>query len=85
MGDLIIITGQSVLKKLLLKVKDGLGPAWFSVIAAEATDVASNEQMNVTIRWVSDSYDIQEDPVGLFKLPNMAAETLFTIIKDILI
>ena len=47
----------------------------------EATDVASNEQMSVAIRWVSDSYDIQEDPVGFFKVPNMAAENLFTIIK----
>ena len=85
MGDLITITGQSILRKLLLKIKDGLGPAWFSVIADEATDVASNEQMSVAICWVSDSYDIQEDPVGFFKVPNMAAENLFTIIKDILI
>jgi len=65
--------------------KECVGPAWFSVIADEATDIASSEQMSIVIRWVSDNYDIHEDPIGLFKVPNTTAKTLFTIIKDILI
>jgi len=41
--------------------------------------------MSIVIRWVSDTYDIHEDPIGLFKVPNPTAETLFTIMKDVLI
>ena len=84
-SELITLAGHSVLRKLLFKMKDCVGPAWFSIIADEATDVASHEQMSIVIRWVSDTYDIHEDPIGLFKVPNTTAETLFTIIKDVLI
>lgn len=83
-SELITLAGQSVLRKLLFKMKDCTGLAWFSVIADEATDVASNEQMSIVIRWVSDTYEVHEDPIGLFKVPNTRAETLFTIIKDVL-
>ena len=79
------IAGQSILRKVLSKAKDCVSPAWFSVIADEAMDVTSNEQLSLVIRWVSDSYNIHEDPVGLFQLPNTRAETLFTVIKDILV
>ena len=61
------------------------GPMWFSVIADEATDVASNEQLSIAIRWVNDKYEVSEDPVGLFKDPNNTAKMIFGIIKDVLI
>ena len=83
-NELITMLGQSLLRNLLGKMKEGTGPAWFSVIADEATDVAKSEQMNVTIRWVSDNYEVHEDPVGLFRVPDTTAETLFKVIKDIL-
>lgn len=84
-NDILTIAGQSVLRNILQRIKGVNGPPWFSVIADEATDVASNEQMSVAIRWVDNSYNVREDPVGLFKVPNTTAETLFIIIKDILI
>ena len=58
------------------------GSAWFSIIADEATDVVSSEQLNLTIRWVSNSYEVHEDPVGLFRVPDTTAETLFTVINS---
>ena len=39
----------------------------------------------MTIRWVTDGYEVHEDPVGLFRIPDTTAETLFTVIKDMLI
>ena len=47
-------------------MKEGTGPAWFSIIADEATDVSS-KQLNLIICWVSDSYEVHEDPVGLLE------------------
>ena len=65
-------------------MKEATGPAWFLIIADEATDVVSSEQLNLTIRWVSDSYEIHEDPVGLFRVPDNSRNP-FTVIKDMLI
>ena len=45
-NELIEILGLTLLQKLLISIKEGIGPAWFSVIVDEATDVANNEQMN---------------------------------------
>ena len=37
------------------------------------------------MRWVDSSYNVHETPLGLVKLPNTYAFTLFNIIKDVLI
>ena len=76
--------GQKVLREILAKIKSGI-PLWSSIIADEATDVACNEQFNLSIRYVDDKYDSYEDAVGLFALPNTTAETLSTVLKDLLI
>lgn len=61
------------------------GPAWYSVIADEATDIVISEQLNLSICWVHDNYEVHEGPVGLFRVPDTKAETLFAVTKDILI
>ena len=43
------------------------------------------EQLNLSIRWVDSKYSVYEEPVGLFRVPDTKAETLFTVIKDLLI
>lgn len=84
-SEQIEILGLSVLHDLLKKIKEGIGPAWFSIIADEATDVVNSEQLNISIRWVSDNYEIHEDPIGLCRVPDTNSETLFNLIKDLLI
>ena len=79
------ILSQNVLRNLLKVMKDVAGPAWFSIIADKATDVVNTEQLNLSIRWVSDDYEVHEDPIGLYRVPDTKAETLFKVIKDILI
>ena len=68
-----------LLRKLLMLIKEGIGPAWFSIIIDEATDVA---QMNLSICWVNDDYEVHEDCVGMFNVPDTKADTLF---KDLLV
>lgn len=84
-NELINSLGLALLRTLLKKVTSVTGPSWFSIIADEATDVMNTEQLNLSIRWVADNYDIHEDPLGLYRVPDTKAETLFTIIKDLLI
>ena len=80
-NEMISILSLSILRKLLAKIKDVNGMAYFSVLCDEATDVTFGEQLNLSIRWVSDSYEVHEDPVGLFRLPNTMAETIYSVIK----
>ena len=46
------------------------GPAWYSVIADEAADIVNSEQLNLSICLVHDNYEVREDPVGLFRVPD---------------
>jgi hypothetical protein len=48
----ICILGQTLLCTLLAKMKEGIGPTWYSIIADEATDVVNSEQLNLSTRWV---------------------------------
>ena len=59
--------------------------AYKGLIADEATDISHNEQMCISIRLVVCWYEIHEDPLGLVQLPDTKAETLFSVIKDVLI
>ena len=58
---------------------------YFSLIADEATDISHNEQLCIAIRWVDNGYIIHETPLGLFKLPDTFAHTIFSVIKDVLV
>jgi len=79
-NELINIMGLNVLHPLLSNIKE-CSPA---IIADEATDVGNREQLNLSIRWVNNQYEIREDPVGLYCLPDTKADTLYTVITDIL-
>ena len=52
-NDQIKIMGQTILRSLLPKIKEGDGPHWYSIIADEAKDVINSEQLNISIRWVN--------------------------------
>ena len=85
-NEIIEILGKTVLRNLLKKITDVSGPAWFSIIADEATDIVhAAEQLNLSIRWINDNYEVHEDLIGLCRVPDTKAETLFQIIKDLLI
>ena len=76
--------GQTALRNLFKKIKE-VKHLWLSIIADEATDVVNTEQLTLTIRRVRSDYRVQDDSVGLFRVPNTRAETLFMVIKDLLI
>lgn len=84
-NELLTIMGQSVLRNLLAAMKNVTGPTWFSIIADEATDICNTEQLNLSIRWVSDDYKAHEDSIAFFRVPDTKSETLFSVIKDLLI
>ena len=74
-NELITIMGHNVLRVVLDRVKMQ-SPAWYAIIADEATNVNFSEQLNLSVRYVDYNYTISEDPVGLFCLPNTTAAIL---------
>ena len=81
-NEIIVMMGQAVLKNILTQIKCS---TWFALIADEATDISHKEQMCVSSRWVNSSYEIHEEPLGLVQLPDTKAETLFSVITDVLL
>lgn len=59
---------------LLSQMKEVTSPAWYCVITDEATDVINSEQLNLPLRWVDDNYKGHDDPVDLFRVPDMRAD-----------
>ena len=61
----ITLMGNTLLRSLLQIIKQN-SPTWYAIMGDEASDIANREQLNISIRWVNESYEISEDPVGLF-------------------
>ena len=59
------LLGLAVPHRSLNHIKKCNGPAWLSITADEAIEVNQMEQVNLSIHWVSDGYEVHEDPVGL--------------------
>ena len=58
---------------------------WYSVIADETRDVASKEQMAISVRCVDREYNVHEDLIGPTEVTSTDAATLASTIKDTLI
>ena len=82
---MIEVLGLTVLRNLLKCMKECSGPAWFSIIADKTTDVSQSKQLNLSIHRVSDDYTAHEDPIGLIRVPDTKADTIFEVIKDVLV
>lgn len=80
-NEIIAILGHKILCSLISDIQQH----WFSLLADETRDISNNEQLVICLRWVSDSYDIAEDMVGLVRLDNTTAQTVYLCLKDCLL
>ena len=81
-NEQITPTENNLFRKLLSKLHS---TKWFAIMADESRDVVNIEQLSISIRWVDDGLDIQEDFSGLIQLPAIDANTMTTAIKDVLL
>ena len=68
LNELIELMAQTVLRSLLEDIKS---VPFYSSIADETCDISGKEQLAISLRWVTDSYDINEDIVGFFNVDTM--------------
>ena len=81
-NEIIAICGKTILRGLL---QDIIAADYYALIADEATDISHNELLCISIRCVDSSYVIQETPLGLVQLADMKAQTIFNVIKNLLV
>ncbi|XP_025108809.1 zinc finger MYM-type protein 1-like [Pomacea canaliculata] len=77
-----IVNEHSTLRSVLADIR----PAnWFAILADETRDISNREQLVICIRWVTEQYEVLEEPVGLLQLDNSSAVTIFSALKDCVI
>ena len=81
-NEFLTLMAHSVLRSITSRIRDA---KYYSIIADEVTDQSRLHQLGVTIRWVDDSFQIHEDFIELYLLPQGDAETIFKMIHDTLI
>ena len=73
-----------VQNELVLVLADIRLACFFSLIADETRDISGKEQLVVSLRWVNDSYEVNEELIGLVDVEKTDAATLKSVIKDVL-
>ena len=81
-NEIIKLMGNTVLRKLLGKIRE---VQWYSIMADETRDISGNEQLAITIRWVNEMYEVQEDLIGMVHVESTTASSLTLLIKDVLV
>ena len=80
--EIVRLMGQMILRSILDDIKS---VQWYAIIADEATDVSGTEQLSVSIRWVSKSYEVHEDVLGIKELPDTKAATILHEVNNVLV
>ncbi len=81
-NEQIQLMAHHVLRGLLASIKEA---KFYSIICDETQDISGKEQLGLTVRWVDNSYSINEDLIGMYAVDQTNASTLIAVIKDCLV
>lgn len=77
---------QNVAYQISLNVKDIIQRAkFYSVIVDETSDISVHEQVSISVRIVTDEFDVEEMFLGLYETSSTTGETLSKVVKDSLL
>ena len=82
-NEILGLLANSVLCELVNDIRDG-HCKFFSLIADEYKDISNKEQLSVCFRWIDDDFHSHEDFVGFYQLPNIGAETIYSVLIDVI-
>ena len=72
--------------KILREIGDCIRSApFFCIMADEVTDSSNREQVVVCIRWLDEKLESHEDFIGLYKVDDISADTIVTLLKDVIL
>ena len=81
-NELMELMSKNLLRSLLADIK---AQPFYAIIADETRDISGREQLALSIRWVSESYQVHEDLIGLAVVEATDAASLKSVILDSLI
>ena len=81
-SEILKIMALSILRDIAKNIESGV---YYTIMADEVTDAANHEQFVLCLRWVDDNLNPHEEFIGLQSVPNIAADTLVSVIRDVLI
>ena len=81
-NEILKIMALSILRDIAKNIESGV---YYTIMADEVTDAANHEQFVLCLRWVDDDLNPHEEFIGLQCVPNIAADTLVAVIRDVLI
>ena len=67
------------------QVVTSLDNSFFSILCDEYTDVSNKEQLTLCVRWIDKELEAHEDFLGFVNIPNIRADTIEAVIKDVFI
>ena len=79
-NEILSLMANEVIRDLLKQI----GENYYSLICDEYTDIANNEQLTLCLRWVDNELVAHEDFLGFYKIPDTAADTIVSVVKDAL-
>ena len=77
-NEIVALMANEVIRDLLKKI----GESYYSLICDEYTDIANKEQLTLCLRWVDNELVAHEDFLGFYEIPNIAADTIVSVVKD---
>ena len=81
-NEMLEIMALQVLREIAQNVKSAVT---YSILADESSDVSNKEQLVFCVRWVDDSFNANEDFIGMHPLLTTEADHIVAVIKDVLL
>ena len=57
----------------------------FAIMEDECVDISNWEQLSISFRWVDSDLEVHEKFLGLYQIPDIAANTIVQVLKDCLL
>ena len=80
-NELLQIMALRILRELAASIQS----TKFTIMVDETTDISTTEQVVIVLRWVDQSLEVHEDFFGLYSTGSISADSLVSIIKDVLL
>ena len=81
-NEMLEIMALQVLREIAQNVKSAVT---YSILADETSDVSNKEQLVFCVRWIDDSFNENEDSIGMHPLLTAEADQIVAVIKDVLL
>ncbi len=76
------LMSHAIIRSIINKVQQA---DYFTIMIDECVDVSSKEQLTICIRYVDPDLEVHEEFIGLYLCPNIKADTIVSVLKDVLV